>query len=74
MKITIDDTEKTIRINETVKLSEFLAFIKILDLNPEEYSLIGTEIIYTHSHPISYPIITPCPLPNPYLPPWTIVC
>jgi hypothetical protein len=65
MKITIDDTAKTIKVNETVKLSDFLAFVKMMEINPEEYSLIGTETI------INYWPKTPCPLPAwPTYPSW----
>jgi hypothetical protein len=74
MEITINETEKTIKLHDNVKISELLDFLAKYNIDCHEYSIIATETIenyYTSPSP-SYPV-------NPYTPsipgyPWTIVC
>ena len=72
MKITIDNTLKTIEIDQDINFKELFDFIATTIKNWEEYKILGTKVIYTSPQIIPwYPDITPV---NPYNPPWTVTC
>ena len=55
MKITIDSTNKTIKLHYPTNIQELLDYLKELKIDTKEYSLLGNEIIYQY-YPYS-PII-----------------
>ena len=70
MKIQIDFTNKTIKIEENVNLREFITKIQVLlGKEYEEYSLIP-EVIMNWNNPIYIPFPTEPVYPNPYYPTW----
>lgn len=75
MKITIDNINKTLEIDQDVKIEELIAFVKSILPNWEEYKIVATKYIYNGGTSPTiypwYPDVTPV---NPYNPPWTITC
>ena len=67
MKLIIDDQAKTIRIEDNVLLSELFEFVYKLDINMNEYTILGTEII-----PPSFIYHYPSPIFTDPLQPTTI--
>lgn len=65
MEITINETNRTIKLGESIKLSELYDLIKRFNLNPDEYTIIGTEKVIEYfpyqpcypPYPDTYPII-----------------
>lgn len=55
MTITIDSTNKTIKLHYPTNIQELLDYLKELKIDTKEYSLLGNEIIYQY-YPYS-PII-----------------
>ena len=62
-----EDENKTIEIEGTVNVKEFLDFLKAFEIDKKEYSLIGTKTIFNMSYP-SYPTIIYPPTISPTLP------
>lgn len=66
MEITINETNKTIKVQGTVKISDLMAFCNAHMINLDEYSIIGTETVSIYPYTIPY---TPSPT-IPYYPPY----
>jgi hypothetical protein len=49
MEITINETEKTIKLHGNVKLKELFDFLAKFGLDITEYSILATEIVYQYS-------------------------
>jgi len=63
MKIQIDTKAKTIKVDENVRIAEFIKIVK--KMFPEswgEYSILGNEVIYWYN-PIPWTYTNPAPLP-----------
>jgi hypothetical protein len=66
MEITINETEKTIKLHDNVKLKELFEFLEKYNINIDEYSIVATEIVYYYSPSIPVvPYLPPYPLSNP---------
>lgn len=66
MRLQIDTTNKTIRIEEQVKLTELFSFVKkLLPDTWKEYSLEQAAFTYWY-HPISVPFSQPQPFEITY--------
>jgi hypothetical protein len=73
MEITINETEKTIKLHDNVKISELLDFLTKYNIDCHEYSILATETIW------QYPITIPSIPITPYYPsypsyPWITTC
>jgi hypothetical protein len=85
MKITIDETQKTIEISESVNLKELFDYLQKLNINLEDYTLIiKPSVVYTFppkrdgdnqmfSSP-TYPPYTPQPTAKPWWWEYEIIC
>ena len=76
MKITIDTTEKTVRVHGNPPVLAVYDFLQKAGIDLNEYTLI-TETEYNYipapvlpSYPV-YPIMPIYPVINPYQPDWT---
>lgn len=79
MKITIDDTAKTIKVEGDVNLKDLFDFLKGMDIPLKEYTLIGGETViqyfpyYVEKFIPSYPTIPPYE-PQWSNPTWIVTC
>ena len=65
MKITIDETNKIIEIEEDVNLNDFFQFLKERNINTEEYIIKAVKIRdYYNPYIPYYPAV-------PYIPPYS---
>lgn len=75
MKITIDNTLKTIEIDQDVNFKELFDYIATTIKNWEEYKIKATGYIWNanpyYINPLSGPYT---PEPSPFNPSWTITC
>jgi hypothetical protein len=73
MEITINETEKTIKLHGNVKLLDLVNFCHTHGIDINEYSILATETIW------QYPITIPSIPITPYYPsypsyPWITTC
>lgn len=64
MNLTIDTINKTITVNATVNITEFLDSLISLNINLEEYSITSNPIMYYPTIPYYGPVPTYDPNPN----------
>ena len=51
MRVIIDDVAKTIEIEGEVNVGEFLNFLKAMNIDINEYKIIGIRTVWKYSHP-----------------------
>lgn len=66
MKITIDDTTKTIEIEEDVNLNDLFEFLTDIGIVFKEYKIVSKDV----PHPYPYPVYPQWPNPYDPVPPW----
>ena len=70
MKITIDNTNKTIKVEEPVNLLELSNYLATLNIPLNEYSLISTIVYYSYIP--SYPYYPVAPISPTYVSSYSI--